>query len=166
MLSVLQVAPLDGSASDNPASRTGTNFERARYFAATPRVACCAWSRPRHLGRGHVRATALLVLLCCSCGHISSGAATAIAVTSVAAVAQFAAPPALEGRTGICPDYRALRCVGSALCAHDERLGCDVCRCASFLRGSVVIAPGGAATTGDVTIDLSLPPSPWLLPPR
>jgi hypothetical protein len=93
---------------------------------------------------------------------MSSGASTAIAVTAVAVTAQFLAPRALEGRTGICPDYRDLRCVTTALCAHDERLECDVCRCAALLRGSVVIAPGGAATTGDVRIDLSLPGSPWV----
>ena len=113
-----------------------------------------------------MRATVLLVLLSAGCGHVSNGAATAITFTAVAAAAQLLAPPALEGRTGICPEYRELRCVTTALCAHDERLGCDVCRCAAFLRGSVVIAPGGAATTGDVAIDLSLPASPWVPPPR
>jgi hypothetical protein len=109
-----------------------------------------------------VRATALLVLLCAGCGHMSNGAGAAIAVATVAAAIQLLAPPALEGRTGICPESREIRCVTTALCAHDERRGCDFCRCAAFLRGSVVIAPGGAATTGDVSIDLELPASPWV----
>ena len=113
-----------------------------------------------------MRATVLLVLVCGGCGHVSNGAATAIGFAAVAATAQLLAPRALEGRTGICPEYRELRCVTTALCAHDERLGCDVCRCAAILRGSMVIAPGGAATTGDVAIDLSLPASPWVPPPR
>lgn len=113
-----------------------------------------------------MRVTALFLMLCAGCGHVSNQAAAALTITAIAAVAQLVAPPALEGQTGICPDYRELRCVTTALCAHDESLGCDVCRCAALLRGSLVIAPGGAATTGDVRIDLSLPASPWVPPPR
>lgn len=113
-----------------------------------------------------MRGTALLVLLCAGCGHVSDRVAGAVAITAVAAAVQLLAPPALEGRAGVCPEYREIRCALTTLCAHDERLGCDVCRCASVLRGSMVIAPGGAATTGSVTIDLSLPASPWMPPPR
>ena len=93
---------------------------------------------------------------------MSNGAGSAIAIATVAATIQVLAPPALEGRTGICPESREIRCVTTALCAHDERRGCDFCRCAALLRGSVVIAPGGAETTGDVRIDLELPASPWI----
>jgi hypothetical protein len=113
-----------------------------------------------------MRATALLLLLCAACGHVSNQAAGALTIAAIAAVAQFAAPLAVEGRTEICPEYRELRCVTTALCAHSDRLGCDVCRCAAFLSGSMVIAPGGAATTGSVKIDLELPPAPWMMNPR
>jgi hypothetical protein len=106
----------------------------------------------------------LALLLCAACGHVSNGAATAMTVAAVAAAVQLLAPPAVEGRTGICPESREIRCVTTALCAHDERRGCDFCRCAAVLSGSLVIAPGGAATTGDVRIDLSLPASPWVDP--
>jgi hypothetical protein len=115
-----------------------------------------------------MRATVLALLLCAACGHGSSGAATALTFAAVAAAIQVLAPPALEGRTGICPESREIRCVATVLCAHDQEHGCDVCRCAAFLRGSLVIAPSGATTTGDVRIDpyLSLPPSPWVAPSR
>jgi len=108
----------------------------------------------------------LLVLLCAGCGHMSASAGTAVVFAAAAATAQLLAPPALEGRSGICPESREIRCVTTALCAHDDRLGCDFCRCAALLRGTLVIAPGGATTTGDVAIDLSLPASPWVPPPR
>ena len=109
-----------------------------------------------------MRATVLALLLCGACGHVSNNAAAAMTVVTVAAAVQLLTPPALEGRSGICPESREIRCVTTALCAHDERRGCDFSRCAAVLRGSVVIAPGGAATTGDVTIDLELPASPWV----
>src|SRR5438309_1418012 len=107
-------------------------------------------------------ATVLALLLCAACGHVSSNAAGAMTVAGVAAAVQLVAPPALEGRTGICPESREIRCVATTLCAHDERRACGFCRCAAILSGSAVIAPGGAATTGSVKIDLELPASPWV----
>src|SRR5947209_2479075 len=105
------------------------------------RLAGCAWSPGSGRGPASVRATVLLVLFCGGCGHISNQAGTAVAVAAVAGAIQVLAPPALEGRTGICPESREIRCVTTALCAHDERRACDFCRCAALLRGSVVLAP-------------------------
>jgi len=72
-----------------------------------------------------MRATVLALLLCGACGHVSNNAAAAMTVVTVAAAIQVLAPPALEGRTGICSESREIRCVTTALCAHDERRGCD-----------------------------------------
>jgi hypothetical protein len=109
-----------------------------------------------------VRATVLALLLCAACGHVSSGAATAATVATAAALFQVLAPPALEKQTGICPEYRQIRCVATVFCMYDELRGCDVCRCAAILTGSAVIAPAGAATNGSVTFDQELQRPPWL----
>src|SRR5437868_13834057 len=107
-----------------------------------------------------MRATVLALLLCAACGHVWSNAAGAMTVAGVAAAVQLVAPPALEGRTGICPESREIRCVATTLCAHDERRACGFCRCAAILSGPAVIAPGRAAPPGSVTAGLVLPASP------
>ncbi len=106
-----------------------------------------------------MRATVLALLLCAGCGHVSNQAATAMTFAAAAAFAQLVAPPALEGRTGICSEYRELRCVTAALCAHSESLGCDVCRCESLFPSLLPVFPGSAFNA----LPLS---SPWALPPR
>jgi hypothetical protein len=83
-----------------------------------------------------MRATVVALLLCAACGHVSSQAATAMTFAAAAAIAQLVAPPALEGRTGICAEFREIRCVAMVLCEHDLRRDCDVCRCAAILSGS------------------------------
>jgi hypothetical protein len=135
--------------------------------SATPSVAedlDVEWPRRLAAGPREVRATVLALLLCAACGHVSNNAAGAATIVAIAAAVQLLAPPALEGRTGICPESREIRCVTTALCAHDLRRGCDSCRCAAFLNGSMVIAPGGAATSGNVNIHLELQPPPWVPP--
>ncbi|HYV65491.1 MAG TPA: hypothetical protein VE964_04560 [Myxococcales bacterium] len=95
----------------------------------------------------------LALLFCAACGHVSNQAATAMTVAAAAAIAQLVAPPALEGRTGVCAEYREIRCVAMVLCAHDLSRDCDVCRCAAILSGST--------ETGTVTFsgpELQAPP--------
>ena len=100
----------------------------------------------------------LFVLLCSGCAHVSDQAGAALTFAAIAAVAQVLTPPSLEGRAEICPEYRGLRCVTSALCAWNDQLGCNVCRCAAVLQGSA---------TGQVTLGLELSlPSYWLPPPK
>jgi hypothetical protein len=108
-----------------------------------------------------VRPTLLALLLCAACGHVSNGAGTAVTVATAAALVQLLAPPALEGQTGICPQYREIRCVASVFCMYDELQGCDVCRCSAILRGSAIIAPAAAATSGSVRFEQELFPAPW-----
>jgi len=106
-----------------------------------------------------VRATVLALLLCAACGHVSNQAATAMTFAAAAAVAQLLAPPALEGRTGICSEYREIRCVTATLCAHSERLGCDVCRCEPLFPSLLPVNSESAFGALPLT-------SPWALPPR
>lgn len=83
-----------------------------------------------------------------------------MAFAGIAAVAQVLTPRSVEGRAEVCPEYRDLRCVASALCAWDDRLGCNVCRCAAFLYGP--LGPSNA----DIRLDLGIPPPQWVPPPK
>ena len=108
-----------------------------------------------------MRSTVLLVALCAGCGHVSNQAGTAMTVAAIALVAQVLAPPSLEGRAEICPEYRNIRCVASTLCAWNDELGCNVCRCAALLQNG----PTGVAADVRVGLEVSLP-SQWVPPPK
>jgi hypothetical protein len=111
-----------------------------------------------------VRATVLLVVLCSGCAHVSSGAATALTFTAVAAVVQVLATPTLEARNEVCPEYRSIRCARTPSCSRDERLGCDVCRCPALMEGSVVLWPDSGYP--GLFSWAPLPPPPWIPPSR
>jgi hypothetical protein len=92
------------------------------------------------------------------------GAGSALTLTAAAAVVQVLATPTLESRNEVCPEYRSIRCARTPSCSHDERLGCDVCRCPAVIEQATVVSP----YSGDPGFSrwAPLPPSPFVPPGR